>query len=110
MTANTYVRTYECMCLCMYVCMYVHMYVCIYIYMYVYVYMYLCMYVFNFLLLFIYLQHARLHRVILHACRQLYYIYTVFTILRICLHTAYVRIVRLQFFIVNGVCKIGKLF
>jgi len=39
-----------------------------------------CMYFFN-----IYLPHAPLHPVILHACRELYVIYTVFTFLRICL-------------------------
>ena len=58
----------------------------------------------------IYLQHAPLHLVILHACRKLYDIYAVFTFLRIYLHTVYVQIVRLRFSIVDGVCKIGKLF
>jgi len=33
---------------------------------------------------FIYLQHTPLHPVILHACRKLCVIYTVFTFLRIC--------------------------
>jgi len=68
-----YVRTY----VCMYVCMYVFIFICF--------------------LLFIYLQHARLHRVILHAYRKLYDIYTVFTFLRIGLHAVYVRTFRLPF-------------
>ena len=55
----------------------------------------------------IYLQHAPLHPVILHACRKfyLYHIY-IFTDL----FTIYALIIRLQFSVVDGVCKIGRLF
>ena len=52
------------------------------------------------------LQHAPIHLVILRACRKHYDIYKVFTFLRNCLHTVYVRIVRLQFSIVDRVCEI----
>ena len=107
-----FVCTYEngCMTTNTYVCMYVYIYVytyyngCVVVNKYVGIYeckyVCVCMYVFIFIdfLLFIYLHHVRLHGIILHACRKLYDIYAVFTFLRICLHTVYVRIVRLQFF------------
>jgi len=65
----------------------------------------LCVYVLLLLLLLLlYLQHAQLHPVILHALLYIYiYIFAD-------LFTVYTLIVRLHFFVVNGVCKTGKLF
>jgi len=53
----------------------------------------------------IYLQHAPLNPVVLHALLYTYNIYIFAD-----LFTVYALIVRLQFFAVSGVCKIGKLF
>ena len=66
-------------CVCMYVCMYVCMCVCVCVcvcmYVRTYVCTHICMYVCIF---FIYLQHAPLHPVILHACRKLCHIYSIY--------------------------------
>ena len=57
---------------------------------------------------FIYLQHAPLHPVILHACRKLCHTYSIYIFAD--LFTVYALIVSLQISVVNGVCKINKLF
>ena len=59
-------------------------------------------------LLFIYLQHALLHPVIPDASRKLCHIYSIYIFAD--LFTVYALIARLQFSVVNGVGKIGKLF
>ena len=57
---------------------------------------------------FFYLQHAPLHSVMEHALWYIYSIY-IFGGFVYCLCTVYALIVRFHFFVVNGVCKIGKL-
>jgi hypothetical protein len=100
-----YVCLYVCICVCMYICtMYVCMYACMYVCMYV------CVYVRMYLWFFIiYLQHTPLHAVIIHDCRKLCHIYVYSIYIYADLFTVYALIVRLQFSVVDGVCKIGKL-